>query len=195
MLYIMLYGCKSIFAVPLLLRRGMTSTALQTYLIALGSNRRHPLVGAPRRIVQEALAALEMPDIDVYQESPIIESAPLGPSQRVYANAATIVASPLDPPALLTRLHEIEAHFGRDRRGQRWRARVLDLDIILWSGGIWADDAVNIPHPAMRVRGFVLTPAAMIAPDWRDPVSGLTIRQLQSRLTRPKPLDGASYRH
>lgn len=167
----------------------MANPTLQTYLIALGSNRRHPLVGAPRRVIEEALAALEMPDIDVYQASPIIGSAPLGPSQRIYANAAAIVASPLDPPALLERLHEIEAHFGRDRRGQRWRARVLDLDIILWSGGIWADEAVSVPHPAMRARGFVLTPAAMIAPDWRDPVSGLTVRQLQCRLMRGKPLD------
>lgn len=109
----------------------------------------------------------------------------------MFANAAAIIASPLDPPALLIRLHEIEAHFGRERRGQKWRARVLDLDIILWSGGIWADDrpALHIPHLAMRSRGFVITPAAMIAPYWRDPVTGLTIRQLQSRLTRPKPLD------
>lgn len=134
-----------------------------------------------------------MPDIDVFANSPIISSAPVGPSQRTYANAAAILASPLEPPALLDRLHEIEAHFGRERRGQRWRARVLDLDIILWSGGIWAEDrpALSIPHPAMRTRGFVLAPAAAIAPDWRDPVTGLTIRQLQSRLTRPKPLDAS----
>ena len=158
-------------------------------MIALGSNLRHGLIGAPRRILAEAIDALEMPDIDVYAHSPIICSAPVGPSQRTYANAAAIVASNLEPPALLARLHEIEAHFGRDRRGQRWRSRVLDLDIVLWSGGIWADDALSIPHRAMRIRGFVLTPAAMIAPDWRDPVSSMTIRQLQSRLTRPKPLD------
>ena len=130
-----------------------------------------------------------MPDLDVFAQSPIVYSAAIGPSQRNYANAAAVVASPLDPPALLARLHDIEAHFGRERLGERWRSRVLDLDIILWSGGIWADDTLNIPHPAMRTRGFVLTPAAMIAPGWRDPVSSRTIRQLQSRLTLPKPLD------
>jgi 2-amino-4-hydroxy-6-hydroxymethyldihydropteridine diphosphokinase len=132
-----------------------------------------------------------MADIDVFAQSRIISSAPIGPSQRIYANAAAVLASPLSPASLLTRLHEIEAHFGRERRGRRWQARVLDLDIILWSGGIWASDAptLSIPHLAMRSRSFVLTPAAMIAPDWRDPVSGLTIRQLQSRFSRPKPLD------
>jgi 2-amino-4-hydroxy-6-hydroxymethyldihydropteridine diphosphokinase len=139
----------------------------------------------------EAISALEMPDVDVFAQSPVIASTAVGPSQRNYANAAAVVASPLEPPALLERLHEIEEHFGRERRGQRWRERILDLDLILWSGGIWADGRLTVPHPAMRTRGFVLTPAAMIAPAWRDPVSGLTIRQLQSRLTRPKPLDGA----
>ncbi len=132
-----------------------------------------------------------MPDIDVFAQSPIIYSAAIGPSQRIYANAAVVITTSLDPPALLSRLHEMEAYFGRERRGQRWRSRVLDLDIILWSGGIWADDnpALAIPHPAMRSRGFVLTPAAMIAPNWREPITGLTIRQLQSRFNRPKPLD------
>ena len=132
-----------------------------------------------------------MPDIDVFAHSPIIYSTAIGPSQRTYANAAAVIASPLEPPALLCRLHEIEAHFGRKRRGQKWRARVLDLDIILWSRGIWAGDdpVLHIPHPAMRMRAFVMTPAAMIAPNWRDPVTGLTLRQLQSRLVRPKLLD------
>ena len=130
-----------------------------------------------------------MPDIDVYAQSPIISSQPVGPSQRMYANAAAVVACPIYPPDMIARLLEIEAHFGRERRGQRWRSRVLDLDIILWSGGIWADDTLTIPHLSMRLRKFVLTPAAMIAPNWRDPISSFTVRQLQSRLLRPKPLD------
>ncbi len=132
--------------------------------------------------------------MDVFAQSPIIESAPVGPSRRRYANATVLVSTTLNPPALLLRLHEIETHFGRVRRGRHWGARTLDLDIILWSGGIWADSdpELAIPHPAMRTRDFVLTPAAMIAPRWRDPVTGRTLRQLQSRLTRPKPLDPMS---
>src|SRR3546814_4583193 len=58
-----------------------------------------------------------------------------------------LVASSLDPPAMLDRLQAIEAAFGR-RTGQRWSARTLDLDILLWSGGIWSDDRLVIPHPA-----------------------------------------------
>lgn len=146
-------------------------------------------MGAPQRVIAQAVNALEMGDIDVFTHSAIIDSAPMGPSQRRYANSVAIIATSLPPPALLMRLHEIEAHFGRVRRGRPWRARTLDLDILLWSGGIWADDDLDIPHPGLQSRNFVLTPAAMIAPDWRDPVTGLTIRQLQSRFNRPKPLD------
>lgn len=167
------------------------------YLIGIGSNQPHPVIGNPARIIPQAIAALEMDDIDVFAQSAIVQSNPIGPSSRRFANAAAIVTTQLDPPSLLARLHYIENHFGRVRRGQRWGARVLDLDILLWSGGIWADTnpELSIPHPGLRGRSFVLTPAAMIAPDWRDPMTGLTIRHLQSRLNRPKALDHAPHRH
>jgi 2-amino-4-hydroxy-6-hydroxymethyldihydropteridine diphosphokinase len=165
------------------------------YLIGLGSNQLHPLIGKPEDIIEQAIAALEMDDIDVFAQSAVIGSAPLGPSRRRYANATAIVSTILAPPLLLRRLHDIEDHFGRVRRGRAWQARTLDLDILLWSGGMWADGELAVPHPALQSRGFVLTPAAMIAPDWRDPVTGLSVRQLQSRFNRPKPLDPASYRH
>jgi 2-amino-4-hydroxy-6-hydroxymethyldihydropteridine diphosphokinase len=167
------------------------------YLIGIGSNQRHPLAGDPRRIVAAAIEALEMPEIDVFADSRVITSAPLGPSARRYANAAILVSSPLSPSDMLDRLHAVEQHFGRDRRGARWRARTLDLDILAWSEGMWVSDspALAIPHPALRYRTFALGPAAEIAPTWRDPVTGLTLRQLFHRLTRPKPLDRRQAAH
>ncbi|WP_374542108.1 2-amino-4-hydroxy-6-hydroxymethyldihydropteridine diphosphokinase [Sphingorhabdus sp.] len=149
------------------------------------------LAGRPHRILLQAINALEMEDIDVFSRSRIIETAPLGPSQRRYANAAALIATALEPVALLERLGCIERHFGRKSSGQRWRARPLDLDIILWSGGVWESAAPDlaIPHPAFRDRAFVLAPAVEIAADLRDPLSGLTLRQLFHRLNRPKPLD------
>ena len=114
----------------------------------------------------------------------MVHSRPLGPSLREYANAAAIVRTALEPPALLALLHQVESRFGRRRLGQPWRARTLDLDIVLWSGGCWADDALVIPHREMRNRAFVLRPAAAIAPRWRDPLSGLTLKHLLTRLTR-----------
>ncbi|MEL6878001.1 MAG: 2-amino-4-hydroxy-6-hydroxymethyldihydropteridine diphosphokinase [Pseudomonadota bacterium] len=162
-----------------------------TYLIALGSNMRVPGIGLPREVLRTAFAALA--DLgEALAASPIIDSAPVGPSQRTYANAAAVIESEFAPPAMMRALLGIESEFGRERRsqsqGQRWRARALDLDIVLWSGGIWASERLSIPHTAFRNRAFVLGPAAAIAGDWRDPISSFSLAQLNARLTRPRGL-------
>lgn len=158
------------------------------YLIALGSNVRHHRHGSPERVLHAAFAALaEAKGVRLEAHSPIGRSVPLGPSRRRYANAAVVVRSKLAPDAMLAKLKRIEAAFGRRRAGRRWRARVLDLDIVLWSGGAWSSPDLTVPHPAFRSRAFVLAPAAAIAPRWRDPLTGLTVRHLLTRLTRPRP--------
>lgn len=160
----------------------------QRYVVALGSNQRHHRHGAPPRVIAAALAALERAGVRVVAASPVLASRPLGPSLRTYANAAALVEAGCGPADLLALLQRIEAAFGRRRRGQRWRARVLDLDIVLWTGGRWAGPGLTVPHRAYRVRHFVLTPLSAVAPRWRDPLSGLTPRHLEVRLTRPRPL-------
>ena len=118
---------------------------------------------------------------EILAVSPIIETAPVGPSIRRFVNAAAIIASADAPPDLLTRLKAVERAFGR-RRGQRWGSRVIDLDIILWSGGAWDGPGLTVPHPQFRGRPFVLDPLAKVAPDWRDPLTGLRVRHLARRL-------------
>ena len=157
-----------------------------TYLVALGSNRRHHRYGAPAGVVRAAMEELAAFGT-VLARSPVIATAAMGAAQRRFANAALVLESDLAPPALLAALKRTEREFGR-RRGQRWGDRVLDLDIILWSGGAWRSPGLTIPHPAFAQRRFVLGPACTIAPDWRDPVSGLTLAHHQARLTRPRPL-------
>ena len=147
-----------------------------SYVIALGSNRRGRH-GTPADEVRAALAAVS----GVVMTSSLVATAPLGPARRRVVNAAALVESEDSPPELLARLKAIETAFGR-RRGQRWTDRVIDLDIILWSGGAWASDGLTVPHPEFRRRDFVLRPVAAIVPDWRDPVTGLTIRQLAARI-------------
>ena len=163
------------------------------YLLALGSNVRHPHHGAPPDVLRAALKVLAgAQGLRLKAASRIVASAPFGPpnktSRRRYANAVAIVRSKLNPPELLARLHAIEAAFARRRRGLRWGARTLDLDIVLWSGGAWTSPGLTIPHPAFRARGFVLAPALTIARTWRDPLSGLTIAHLAARLRRPRPV-------
>ncbi len=169
-------------------RMADASTVLHTYVIALGSNQ--SLTGAlgPVALVDRALDALDSPPLSLLARSKIIQSAPVGPSKRRYANAVAIVETNLPPPALLAHLQDVEDRYGRRRR-RRWGARTLDLDIILWSGGLWTGSNLAIPHVAFRDRDFVLHPLARIAPDWRDPVGGLTVHQLAVRLSRRKPVD------
>ena len=131
-----------------------------------------------------ALARLEHEGVTVLAAAPVIGTDPIGPSLRRYANSAALVETALDPPAMLALAKRIEGEFGRKSGGQRWTSRVLDLDLVLWSGGAFAAPALTIPHPLFRERAFVLTPAARIAPLWRDPVTGLSLRQLHARLTR-----------
>lgn len=135
-------------------------------------------------MLRAALIALQAAGLELEAISPIINSAPLGPSQRRYANAAALVVSEHGPRALLALLQQIEHRFGRKRIGQRWRARTLDLDVVLWDCGEWRDKALTIPHPEFRRRLFVLGPAALIAPDWRDPITHCTLRHLRACLTR-----------
>lgn len=157
------------------------------YLIAVGSNMRHRRHGAPREIVREAIGTLASAAVEVTARSAIIASDAIGPSSRRFANAVVTASSRHNPRDLLTELKRIEVKFGR-RTWRRWGARVLDLDIVLWSGGAFGSPELSIPHPEFRNRSFVLGPAAEVAPGWRDPVSGLTVRQLHHRLTRPVPL-------
>ncbi|WFL78295.1 2-amino-4-hydroxy-6-hydroxymethyldihydropteridine diphosphokinase [Altererythrobacter arenosus] len=162
----------------------MNGASASRYLVALGSNRRRHRVGSPREVVaaaMEELAALGT----VTARSPVIDTAPLGPAQRRFANAAAIVETELDPEAMLSALKRMEREFGR-RSGQRWGDRVLDCDLILWSEGHWQSDRLAVPHPEFRRRDFVLGPAHTIAGEWRDPISGATVAQLFARLTRPR---------
>ena len=162
----------------------MSGRLPQRYLVALGSNRRHARHGAPRAVIRAALRVLEDHGLRVASVAAAMTSAPLGPSLRRYANTVAVIETMLDPPACLAALKAIERGFGRRRRGQRWSARVLDLDIVLWSGGIWQTRTLTIPHPAFRQRDFVLAPALKVARDWRDPLTTLTIAHLAARLTR-----------
>lgn len=151
------------------------------YAIGLGSNQPHGRYGTPVRILEQVLS-----ELDPVASSGIVETAPIGPSLRTFANAAALIESPLSPPELLHQLKAIERRFGR-RRGRRWGARVLDLDILLWSGGCWSSAALTIPHRHLTERLFALEPLGQIAPDWRIPGKD-TVRQHRARLTRPRPL-------
>ena len=137
-------------------------------------------------MLHAALERLEDEGVAVLAAAAVLLTHPVGPSLRRYANSAALVEARLDPPAMLALAKRIERAFGRRPGGQRRTTRVLDIDLVLWSGGAYAGPGLTIPHPLFRERAFVLGPAVAIAPRWRDPLSALTVRQLHARLTRSR---------
>ena len=157
--------------------------ATQLYAIAIGSNRAHGQHGRPAGVVEAAVSRLDA-DFGLFDASPIVLNSASGGAGRDFANAVALVESDLTPPAMLVRLKAIERAFGR-RSGKRWGPRVLDLDIVLWSGGKFRSRRLTVPHPLLASRSFVLTPLVAIAPNWR--VGSLTVRHLAQRLARRAP--------
>jgi 2-amino-4-hydroxy-6-hydroxymethyldihydropteridine diphosphokinase len=158
--------------------------ATHLYAIAIGSNRAHGRHGRPAVVVEAAIAALDE-RFGLFDVSAILINRAHGSAGRDFANSVALVESALEPPTMLIELKRIEREFGR-RRGRRWGPRVLDLDIVAWSGGRWRSRTLTVPHRKLGERSFVLHPLAAVAPRWR--IAGWqTARHLATRLARPRP--------
>ena len=151
------------------------------YAIGIGSNRPHGRHGRPTSVVAAAISELDR-RFSLFDASPIVINPAAGGAGRDFANAVALIESSLEPHALLAALKALECDFGR-RPGRRWGPRVLDLDILAWSGGRVMSRRLVIPHPLLAFRTFALGPLAAIAPDWR--IAGpLRTRHLAVRLAR-----------
>ncbi len=153
--------------------------------IALGGN----LGDVPARF-EDCLAALQHTDgIDFLRLSPIYRSEPMGASAgTTFWNAAAELDCALEPHEFLRLLQEIEIRFGRER-GVRWGPRTIDLDILLLGDQIIRTPTLEVPHPGMFYRRFVLDPLCDIAAAVHHPICGLSLSDLRSRLLeRPLPI-------
>lgn len=141
--------------------------------IALGSN-----LGDSYTILENALKILEKtPGITLQARSSWYQTEPVGPPQPDYLNGCALLNVELTPQELIETLLRIEAQFGRVRQ-ERNGPRTLDLDLLLFEDLILDAPNLQLPHPRMRERAFVLVPLAQIAPDWIEPVSRKAIAQL-----------------
>lgn len=140
----------------------LASFIMSICYIALGSNLQDPLAQA-----KQAITALkQLPKTHVVDVSPFYRSKPLGPQdQNDYLNAVIKLSTSLSPIELLDQLQSIEQSQGRVRKENRWGARTLDLDILLYDELIMNTERLTIPHYHMKKREFVLYPLFDIAPD------------------------------
>ncbi len=141
--------------------------------IALGSN-----LGDSLTTLESSLHVLaQVPGIELMARSRWYLTKAVGPPQPDYLNGCALLHVTLTPPALLEVLLQTEIKFGRVRR-ERWGARTLDLDLLLFDDLVLNTPTLQIPHPRMAERAFVLVPLAEIAPNWIEPISGKAIAEL-----------------
>ncbi len=149
-----------------------------TYWIGLGANLGDPVATMGRALNEMDRRGAEVRDVsDVYRTSPVGRR-----DQPEFANAACTVAFDGPPPALLVILKAIEHDLGR-RATERWGPRVIDLDVLLWSGGRWDEPGLVVPHPSLGDRRFALEPLLSIDPDLRMP-DGTALSRLVEPLRR-----------
>jgi 2-amino-4-hydroxy-6-hydroxymethyldihydropteridine diphosphokinase len=145
--------------------------------LALGSN-----LGDRHALLESAVARLRA-ILSNIQISAIFETEPVGVRgpQYPFLNAALVGEFDGTARALLAELLRIERDHGRERP-HPGASRTLDLDLIFFGDERVETPDLVVPHPRFRERRFVLEPLADVAPDWRDPVTGLTVRELLARL-------------
>lgn len=133
--------------------------------IGLGSNLREPR--------NQVLAALDeiaaLPGCHLVARSSLYATTPVGPvPQPDFINAAAALATRLTPMELLAALQAVERAHDRQREGTRWGPRTLDLDLLLHGSHRMRGPGLELPHPEMHRRAFVLVPLAEIAPEWLE---------------------------
>ena len=146
--------------------------------VALGSN-----LADPRAQVLRAFDALAcLPGTTLAARSRLYRSAPWGnTAQPEFVNAVAELDTALEPRELLDGLLAIERAMGRERNGERWGPRVLDLDLLLHEGRVLHEPGLTLPHPHLHQRAFVLLPLNDIAPDLDVPDRG-RVRELLGRV-------------
>jgi 2-amino-4-hydroxy-6-hydroxymethyldihydropteridine diphosphokinase len=144
-----------------------------TVYLSLGSN-----MGGREANLEAALARLPAPDLRVLRASPVYETEPVGyTAQPWFLNLVVEAETTLSPAQLLSRIGKIERALGRVRTVAKG-PRTIDIDILLYGNAVVRRAALEIPHPRMAERRFVLAPLADLAPDLRHPVTHKTVREM-----------------
>ena len=141
--------------------------------LALGSN-----LGSREENLRSAIERLAAADLRVLRESPVYETEPVGNvRQDWFLNMVVEAETTLFPVQLLTRIGRVERELGRQRAIHKG-PRTIDIDILFYAAAVVDTPRLEIPHPRLAQRRFVLIPLAELAPDLRHPVTHRTVRQM-----------------
>ncbi len=148
--------------------------------LALGSN-----LGDRRAMFKFALEQLELAGLRDIHCGRVLESVPVDcpDGSGVYLNSALIATWSESAEDLLGLCLDIEARAGRRRTGLVNEARYLDLDVLLFDDERYVSDDLQVPHPRMHLRDFVLVPLVDVAPDWIHPEFNKSVSELLEDLT------------
>jgi 2-amino-4-hydroxy-6-hydroxymethyldihydropteridine diphosphokinase len=145
---------------------------LKTIYLSLGSN-----IGDRRRNLESAIEQLA-PRVRILRVSPVYETEPVDyTAQRWFLNLVVEAETELFPLQLLSRIHQIERALGRVRSVPKG-PRTIDIDILFHGGAVMRTPTLEIPHPRIARRRFVLAPLADLAPTLRHPVTRQTVREM-----------------
>jgi len=157
---------------------------LSTAFLSLGSN-----LGNREALLNEALDGLEAAGVHILRRSSVHETEPQDfRDQPWFLNIAVEVETNLSALELLAAIQKIEAALGR-RRTVPKGPRTIDIDILFYGNLVIQTAELEIPHPRLTQRSFVLNPLSEIAPDFRHPMTGKSVREAQSALA-PSPPKG-----
>jgi 2-amino-4-hydroxy-6-hydroxymethyldihydropteridine diphosphokinase len=157
---------------------------LKQAFLSLGSN-----LGDREAHLLEALDRLKAAGIHTLRRSSIYETEPQGlPNQPWFLNMVVEVETELFPRLLLARAQAIELGMGRRREVSKG-PRPIDIDILLFGNYVIRTRELQVPHPRMSERRFVLEPLAELAPDLLHPANGKTVREMladvQTQIVKP----------
>jgi 2-amino-4-hydroxy-6-hydroxymethyldihydropteridine diphosphokinase len=153
----------------------MKTEVTSTVIAGLGSNLgdRFAALGRAMDLIREEAGVITA-------ASSVWETEPWGfDAEELFLNMVIVVRTTLDPGRMMQLFRSIEGRMGRKRSdGGKYESRIIDLDILLWDNRVITLPGLEVPHPKLHSRRFVLEPLAEVAPEATHPVTGLTVSEM-----------------
>ena len=153
----------------------MKTEVTSTVIAGLGSNLgdRFAALGRAMELISEEAG-------EISAASSVWETEPWGfDADELFLNMVVVIRTTLDPARMMQLFRSIEGRMGRKRSGGgQYESRIIDLDILLWDNRVITLPGLEVPHPKLHSRRFVLEPLAEVVPEATHPVTGLTVTEM-----------------